>query len=92
MEWVYVAGSVASIVAVVGVLLGLARRQAKLTEKAFRELFGVLVAISMVGMGIVAMTFSRSSVMENIGATVTVIGAVLLFIILIMVVYSAQQK
>ena len=41
MEWLYLLGSAASIISVIAVILGFARRREAITEQGFRMLFSL---------------------------------------------------
>ena len=93
MEWIYLAGSVASLVSVLAVVLGLAWKRQAITEKGFKMLFSLMVTIGLVGIGVMTMILSTDTVMRNFGGTIAVIGTFLLCIIVVMVVYySGEEK
>ncbi len=92
MEWIYLAGSIASIISVAAVVLSLARRRQAITERGFKMLFTLMIVIGVVGIGAVTMALSTEPVMRGVGGTIAVTGVILLFIIAIMVVYYSGEK
>jgi hypothetical protein len=86
MEWIYLAGSIASIVSVIGVMVSIAKRRTGISEGTFRKLFGVLAGLGFLGIGILTMTFSKSTAMETVGVVTTLTGTALLFILLLVLV------
>jgi Ca2+/Na+ antiporter len=92
MEWIYLAGSIASIVSVIGVMVSIAKRRTNISEGTFRKLFGILAALGFLGIGILTMTFSKSTTMETVGAAMTVTGTVLLFILFLILVIEKPDQ
>ena len=92
MEWIYLAGSIASIVSVIGVVVAIAKRRTDISEGTFRKLFGVLAALGFLGIGILTMTFSKSTTMETVGAVTAVTGTILLFILFLILVIEKPNE
>lgn len=81
MEWLYLVGSIASLISVLLVLLGLARRRKVVNEMTFRTLILLTVTIGFVGIGLIAMFIAPESGMRVAGGFIAVVGTILLFII-----------
>ena len=92
MELVYLAGSIASILSVFAIVLGFVRHREAITEKSFKMLFSLVITITLVAIGALTMALGQENVVRNIGGLIAVIGAVLLFIVTIMVVYYSGEK
>ena len=88
-----IAGSVASLVSVLAVVLGLAKRRQAITEKGFKMIFSLMITIGLVGIGVITMALSTDYIMRNFGGAIALIGTFLLCIIVVMVVYySGEEK
>ena len=94
MEWLFLLGSVASIISVLAVLLGLARRREAITEQGFKMLFALMVALTLTGVGAITMALAEQEdkVMKNTGSGVALTGAFLLAVIATVVVFTVVKK
>jgi len=92
MEWVYLAGSVASLISVLVVVLGLARRKQMISESGFKMLFSLMTLIGLIGIGVFTMLVSDNEGIQNAGIAITIGGGVMLCIATFIIVMTSAEE
>lgn len=92
MEWLLILGSVASIVSVLAVLLGFARRRESITERGFKMLFSLVIMFGLAGVGAIVMAVSPDNTsLQFVGGGVAALGAFGAVAAALMIVNSAHE-
>ena len=92
MEWLFILGSVASIVSVLAVLLGFARRRESITERGFKMLFSLVIMFGLAGVGAIVMAVSPGNPSNQaVGGVLAVFGAFGAVALAVMIVNSAHE-